>query len=162
MKERWSFALTILSVTLLSGAAVLHAIDNPVAGLFRGRSDIGGTTLIGQGRTELGTLNARGAAVFNLRNDSGQAITSLLVTIDAGAPASPARYSCSALTQLLRSCRTEMTGTLIHLVFSGEPAIERDAEFRLGFAAATDGTSWPPSRPVAVTVNGQLPSAGSR
>jgi hypothetical protein len=116
---------------------------------------------LGPGTTDLGVLNALGHRTFKLRNNSGAAISSLLVAVELGAPPTAGQFNCSSLTRLLSSCQTYTAGSVVYLFFTGTPQIEPNATFLLGFAGAQDGRSWPPQRPVSVTVNGKPPSRTS-
>jgi hypothetical protein len=155
-------------VSLLLVSAAARAADTPVAGLFPDVSPEGVTLpgagaplLLGPGVTNLGTLNALGQRTFRLKNNTGAAISSLLVAIEFAAPPPAAQFNCSSLTQLLRSCETYTAGSVVQFYFTGSPQIDPNATFLLGFAGAQDGTSWPPQRPVSVTVNGKPPSRTS-
>jgi hypothetical protein len=146
--------------------AIVRAADTPVAGLFIDVSPEGVTgpgegrpLLLGAGMTAVGTLNALGLRTFKLKNDTGAAIASLLVAIDVGTAPARGQFNCSSLSGLLPSCQASTAGSVVYLYFTGAPAIDPNATFLLGFAGAQNGTSWPPQRPVSVTVNAKPPSS---
>src|SRR5439155_4278888 len=125
MKAGRSTVFSFLLVSLLLVADAVRAADTPVAGLFSGISDPGKPTVLTSGTTSLGSLNSQGEGIFDLKNNSGSAITSLLVAVDAGATVgSETRYSCSSLTRLLPTCNTSVSGNTIYLLFSGMPQID--------------------------------------
>ena len=151
MKSHWLATSLLFVVT--ATVALPAAADVPVAGIFPGVTINADPTPVRAGETKLGALNIYGPTVFELKNASNAPITSLLVTVDAGAPSSGAR--CSTLTgQALPTCTTQVVGNSIHVHFSGGE-IGPNATFRLGFAPDPAGASWPSNRPVTVTVNGQ-------
>jgi hypothetical protein len=169
--QRWWFLpnpASLLLLSLMLAPAIVLAADTPVAGLFPDVSPEGVTVpgagrplLLGPGMTDLGTLNALGLRTFKLKNNTGAAISSLLVAIDVGAPPASGQFNCSSLPGLLSSCQASTAGSVVYLHFTGTPPIDPDATFLLGFAGSEDGKSWPPQRPVSVTVNGKPPSRAS-
>ena len=154
-------SLLVSSFLVLAAPAAVHAAaTTPVAGIFAGINTNGAPTSVAAGPTKLGVLNAYGPTVFELKNNTGATMKSLLVAVDLGAPTSGVRYACSTLTgQALPSCRSEMVGNTLYFVFSGGEILP-EGTFRLGFASADDGTQWPSWRPVSVTPNGEIPSEG--
>ena len=151
------FLLATLVTAALVGAHAIHAADNPVAGLFPGHNTRSATVVVPAGTTKIGTLNASGEGTFNLQNTSGRTISRLLVAVDAGAPLKPVGYGCSTFSTLLTTCKADVVGNVVYLLFSGTPDIKTGAEFRVGFAPGTLAGPWPAGATVSVTPDGQIP-----
>ena len=167
MKAHWSFLVPMLGVLSLLAAAA-HAQNTtgqpttassiPVVALFPGNALPVGFAQVANGTTQVGTLNQLGLGVFDMRNNTGGPIKTVVVAVDLGAPAEAGKFGCSQVTTLLLStCTVQARGNVLYVMFSGAPEIMRDAHFRVGFSAP-GGSGWPPSRPVSVIVNGQIPS----
>ena len=154
MHTRGLLALTFLTAAVVHVTSIAAA-DNPTAGLLAGHNGLTPVMSVQAGTTNLGSLNPAGERVFNLQNASGKPITTLAVTIDAGAAVKPLGYGCSAFNALLKTCTVEVEGNVIRLLFSGAPEIKTDAQFRLGFAPGAIAGPWPAAGAVSVVVNGQ-------
>jgi hypothetical protein len=144
-------------VAAVLGAGAVHAADNPVAGLFPGHNTRTATVAVPAGTTRIGALNASGEGTFNLQNTGGRAMSSLLVAVDAGAPLKAVGYGCSTFSTLLTTCKADVVGNVVYLLFTGTPDIKIGAEFRLGFAPGTLAGPWPAGATVSVTPDGQIP-----
>lgn len=151
------FLLAALATAALIGTHAVQAADNPVAGLFSGLNTKSATVAVPAGTTKIGTLNASGEGTFNLQNTSGGAISSLLVAVDAGAPLKLMGYGCSTFSTLLTTCKADVVGNVVYLLFSGTPDIKAGAEFRVGFAPGTLAGPWPAGATVSLTPDGQIP-----
>lgn len=160
MKTRWFVVPSLMILAFGLHFGTIHAAAaTPVAGIFAGVGiNAVPTNVAATGPTKVGALNQFGPTVFELRNATKAPLTSLLVAVDLGAPTSGVQYACSTLTgQALPACKSAVVGNMVYFLFSGAEIIP-DAAFRLGFAPADDGTSWPSNRPVTVTANGQIPA----